>query len=558
MFTVSSWIDEELIAQVYPYINLGIGYKVVFAKRAAVPVRSFSAQCTLTYSGGLNIIENFIIRAAAFSFTVEEFIEFTSVDLDIAEYLIQRLTKVDLIYQNEDGALLLTDKGKDLYERLQKEEKSDKEVVGYQDYITGQIQLLPSADGFVPISEQDSQLLTMTTDALRSQEAISQEKLQETFLNMTDADPYFGYKVMSAEIKESTEEVGIPIGLLLIYDLATGSLSVKVFDLLRGRIDPSLEEYFDSNHVAQVTELAIPEDRVAPEDLYPEVTELAAEQFRNYLAKVEQAQLDDSDDELKDFPLELVVDHLIKPRFLELIEEAKQEILILSPWIKDFAMEALIDPLTNAAKRGVRVIIAWGIDTKITAQVREENRRWMERFKSAKLPCGLPGIFFVWTGNHHRKELIVDQEHYVIGSFNWLSYRGEEVGGLKIRGESALFIHLPHVAKEGKEYFKKLIDPALKRDWKYYLNNLDAQLERNTCISAWVHLGMYDRALRSLKTLRGPSGQEHQVLADQAWQLMEKTLEANRSVVDPKEFESVLKKIVQMRQTAAAVEETEN
>lgn len=127
MFTVSSWIDEELIAQVYPYINLGIGYKVVFAKRAAVPVRSLSAQCTLTYSGGLNIIENFIIRAAAFSFTVEEFIEFTSVDLDIAEYLIQRLTKVDLIYQNEDGALLLTDKGKDLYERLQKEEKSDKE-----------------------------------------------------------------------------------------------------------------------------------------------------------------------------------------------------------------------------------------------------------------------------------------------------------------------------------------------------------------------------------------------------------------------------------------------
>ena len=43
--------------------------------------------------------------------------------------------------------------------------------------------------------------MTMTTDALRSQEAISQEKLQETFLNMTDADPYFGYKVMSAEIK---------------------------------------------------------------------------------------------------------------------------------------------------------------------------------------------------------------------------------------------------------------------------------------------------------------------------------------------------------------------
>ena len=143
MFTVSSWIDEELIAQVYPYINLGIGYKVVFAKRAAVPVRSFSAQCTLTYSGGLNIIENFIVRAAAFSFTVEEFIEFTSGDLDIAEYLIQRLTKVDLIYQNEDGALLLADKGKDLYERLQKEENRIKRLLGIRTTSQGRFNCYP-------------------------------------------------------------------------------------------------------------------------------------------------------------------------------------------------------------------------------------------------------------------------------------------------------------------------------------------------------------------------------------------------------------------------------
>lgn len=154
MFTTSSWIDEELFAQAYPYLNLGAGYNVVLAKRTAIPVKAFAAQCTLAYSGGLNLLESFVIRAAAtFSPTIEEFVDLTAVDLDIAEYLIESLIRVELICQNEDGALLLTDKGKEFYQRLLREDNIDKGIVGYQEFFTGQLQLLASENDFVNNSE---------------------------------------------------------------------------------------------------------------------------------------------------------------------------------------------------------------------------------------------------------------------------------------------------------------------------------------------------------------------------------------------------------------------
>jgi len=547
MFTTSSWIDEELFAQAYPYLNLGAGYNVVLAKRTAIPVKAFAAQCTLAYSGGLNLLESFVIRAAAtFSPTIEEFVDLTAVDLDIAEYLVESLIRVELICQNEDGALLLTDKGKEFYQRLLREDNIDKGIVGYQEFFTGQLQLLASENDFVNISDQDTQLLNINIEKILSLTIPSQEQLQETFLGMTDADPYFGYKLLSAQIQDSLEQKGIPVGVLLIHDVMTDSLHIKVFDLLRERFNPAFEQYYDPSHIAQVTDLVIEEENADFDDSYAEI-------YQNYLAEVEQARLGALEDIRKNFVYELVVDHRIKPRFLELIEEAKHEILLLSPWVRNFAMEALIEPLTNAAKRGVRVIIAWGIDTDITPGIREENRMWMQRFKHAKLPSGLPGVFFVWTGNHHRKEIIVDQRHYVIGSFNWLSYRGEKIGNLKIRGESALFIHLAQIAKEGREYFKELVAPALKRDWKYYLANLHAQQERNTCISVWVHLGMYEKALQAIQMLLGNSGDDHLALAEQAWELMEETLEANSSMTDPKELAGVLNEIAQMRQPAADV-----
>ena len=78
-----------------------------------------------------------------------------------------------------------------------------------------------------------------------------------------------------------------------------------------------------------------------------------AEIYQNYLAEVEQARLGALEDIRKNFVYELVVDHRIKPRFLELIEEAKHEILLLSPWVRNLLWKPT-EPLTNAAKRGVR------------------------------------------------------------------------------------------------------------------------------------------------------------------------------------------------------------
>jgi hypothetical protein len=64
---------------------------------------------------------------------------------------------------------------------------------------------------------------------------------------------------------------------------------------------------------------------------------------------------------------------------------------------------------------------------------------------------------------------------------------------------------------------------------------------------------MYEKALQAIQMLLGNSGDDHPALAEQAWELMEETLEANRSMTDPKELAGVLNEIAQMRQPAADV-----
>ena len=65
--------------------------------------------------------------------------------------------------------------------------------------------------------------------------------MQETFLGMTDADPYFGYKLLSAQIQDSLEQKGIPVGVLLIHDVMTDSLHTRCL-IHWGKAIPALAE----------------------------------------------------------------------------------------------------------------------------------------------------------------------------------------------------------------------------------------------------------------------------------------------------------------------------
>ena len=148
---------------------------------------------------------------------------------------------------------------------------------------------------------------------------------------------------------------------------------------------------------------------------------------------------------------------------LDVVEFAEKEILIMVPYLGEADLEFLKEPFEDAVERGVRVIVAWD-GGRTVLENRRATKQWMEKFKDATLPSGLPGVFFVWCGDHHRLEVIVDQERYMTSSFDpkW-----------RIPCAAALLAFDEDAAREARECFKTLVASTLENDWRYYLESMD-------------------------------------------------------------------------------------
>jgi hypothetical protein len=66
-----------------------------------------------------------------------------------------------------------------------------------------------------------------------------------------------------------------------------------------------------------------------------------------------------------------------------------------------------------------------------------------------------------WLGNHHIKEVVVDQSVYMMGSHNWLSYRGDRMP----RGESVFYVTLPEMVSGALNYLEPLFARAAVATW---------------------------------------------------------------------------------------------
>jgi hypothetical protein len=116
------------------------------------------------------------------------------------------------------------------------------------------------------------------------------------------------------------------------------------------------------------------------------------------------------------------------------LQEAREEVIVIAPWLnRRTCDDALCDLVAQAVKRGVRVRIGYGITERpgdpdlgrhhANAQkVIRALRAAVARDISAE-QARLLDIQRV--SDTHEKILVCDRSFAVIGSFNWLSYRGE-------------------------------------------------------------------------------------------------------------------------------------
>ncbi|MBE8965503.1 hypothetical protein IQ277_04330 [Nostocales cyanobacterium LEGE 12452] len=199
---------------------------------------------------------------------------------------------------------------------------------------------------------------------------------------------------------------------------------------------------------------------------------------------------------------ELVVGEAIQLRngkisqaFLEVLNSAKSQALIYSPWVNQAVFnEKIITLLQKLANRGVWILIGYGIAQRQEDEDKPILPEVEKKLRAIKTPDGLPCVQVFWLRDSHVKEVIVDREIYLCGSHNWLSYRGNYLP----LGELVYKVTIPLQVQEAYEFLANRFQNYAQKLWKNALENRDFRLAVES-LCMWGALGMEDIALKEIQ-----------------------------------------------------------
>lgn len=124
-----------------------------------------------------------------------------------------------------------------------------------------------------------------------------------------------------------------------------------------------------------------------------------------------------------------------------LIESARTQLVIVSPWIRYAALKRHLDVLTEQARRGVRIVFVWGpkADTEYHEAFDDQTRNALEEL-ARTVPGGQVRQIVVprTSSRTHAKLLVVDDHTALVTSRNLLSSTGSlpELGVLLEAGKA--------------------------------------------------------------------------------------------------------------------------
>ncbi|MGV0102130.1 phospholipase D-like domain-containing protein [Nostoc sp. DSM 114160] len=185
----------------------------------------------------------------------------------------------------------------------------------------------------------------------------------------------------------------------------------------------------------------------------------------------------------------------ISQAFLEVLNSAKSQVLIYSPWMNQAVVnEKFLTLLQKLANRGVWILIGYGITQQLENEDKPIPPEVEKKLRAIKTPDGLPSVQVFCLGDSHVKEVIVDREIYLCGSHKWLSDRGNYLP----LDESVYKVTIPLQVQEAYEFLANRFQNHAQKLWQNALENRDYQLAvESLCI--WSALGMEDIVLKEIQ-----------------------------------------------------------
>jgi len=161
----------------------------------------------------------------------------------------------------------------------------------------------------------------------------------------------------------------------------------------------------------------------------------------------------------------LIRDAEMRPTFVNTIKAAKRRLLIVSPWMTAEAVdEEIISIFRALAKKRVITLLGWGI-AKAKSDDKQPASQLLKKLHSIQTPDSMPAVVPLWLGNQHSKDVLVDDHTHLCGSHNWLSYRGDWMP----RGESVYKVTIPEQVKTAATCIEKLFTQSAENEWQSHL-----------------------------------------------------------------------------------------
>lgn len=473
---------EELAGH---YANSMKGYKLVSYYKAAFPVYRISSELVIQRKKELGLIQEFCLKyLRAGAKNVNNLKNFLGLDEKVVTSNLLTLHQLDMVnYRFATQEVILTPKG---IEALEKNNFVVPEIIDYTfliDGITGDYQINQSLDRaekiknnshIIPFLESKPDIDVIDIKSVKNIVNIQKHLNNSSYL---DAD------ILAVKNIEKIEKFYRKLNILVFMN-DCGNYELQVYDvnkrnqkyeaklmvMLRKnfKIIPTVEfdiEMYDTSNSLidkdKVEILANEKDNLIDvidtlERRVEEAEKMEVNTEEDYLTKtmqIDQLRKELEKEKLKEKAIpKLINTYEHRPILIRALNEAKKQVEIVSPWIKETATDfELRGAIQKAMERKVKVVICYGISKKIESDVNYAVNL-LKKLKEDKTYGKY--LSLVLLGNTHEKVLICDEVFTVVTSFNWLSFKGDKNRGF--RQETGTYV-------EDFEFSKNMISNLQER-----------------------------------------------------------------------------------------------
>ncbi|MEH1926589.1 hypothetical protein [Nostoc sp.] len=503
MFLASSAkpIDDNLKKLVEEIEAQSLSLSVLAARQFRYSLHQTSVEVNIKEPRQFNVLEEFIIRAAIEFQPPPTEDELASV-LGLDSIFIQTTTATLRTLQtlSATSPLTVTPEGRSFYEKGSVPQPpypvqlnaitdplSDK-ITFQSESLNETVINLPDLADFITIDHTIADIASLPLEEI-------QKSIQASALALHV--PEEGKIVTSYKVLASTQKIGRKISLFVIFDALEDKLSIQIRN--GKQILESASNWLELLHT---------EGKISLQALCKLSTETINFE-REAILKQKNTEIEARLENIRQKALETptkaagkVVGEAIQLRdgqisqaFSEVLNSAKNQLLIYSPWVNQAVVnETFLALLQKLANRGVWILIGHGIARREEDEDKPIPPELEKKLRAIKTPDGLPCVQVLWLGDSHVKEVIVDQQIHLCGSHNWLSYRGDYLP----RGESVYKVTIPHQVQEAYEFLANRFQNHAQKLWENALENRDYKLAVE-CLCMWGALGMEDIALQKIQ-----------------------------------------------------------